>query len=471
MNFHLTSLEGTVLSSFPGGDLPDRGIEFATGEYGANFVRSAIREYTAAFSKPHPSKGKISPILIALEKFICDLGRAVARNAMDLRSKDYPVDELGQPLFIARMATTCLPLAKLLEREFGYDRRPVGNLDDHENFKSLDGLEGFASAFFWTEIASIIRRELKPDVGKMFELISTTQPHDIDTTVSDFDFFRAANPKRLFQGEYWDQSRFGAWHHVILRVHERDQPKFLDEARLGYMHPSSHQVKFVASCSITDLNQRLLNEARSQYVHVISDFFSKLESVKKSFSVGSEKKSQYKEYNQLFETDLISDNAQSGSVEERLKQLDRFTSEKPGQPISQYVVELFPELTEPKHRPPDLPKKAPERWPSDPDKRTENPAEFATRVYRTWMDAEVLTRPALGKLDPPLLASLDNWLKHNRRKATPDPLPGGFNLLTIEQANDAWIDRITAGREAPPTDMAGLARLAAAMRYRGETGR
>lgn len=180
----------------------------------------------------------------------------------------------------------------------------------------------------------------------------------------------------------------------------------------------------------------------------------------------------------------------SGTLAERLARVNRRVRERPDEPISDFLMEVFPslaELDEPKaqrknirsRRPipaltpemPPLPRKAPERWPSDPAKRKENPAQFATRVYRVWMDAEVFTRPALEKLDPLLLGSLDNWLKHNKRKAKPEPLPEGFNLLTVEQANDAWIERITSRRESAPTDVAGLTRLAMAMRYRGEKGR
>ncbi|MBV9694248.1 MAG: hypothetical protein JO261_11170 [Alphaproteobacteria bacterium] len=115
---------------------------------------------------------------------------------------------------------------------------------------------------------------------------------------------------------------------------------------------------------------------------------------------------------------------------------------------------------------PPLPKKAPERWPSDPNKRTENPAEFATRVYRVWMDSSVLTRQALKSLDPLLFSSLNSWLKYNRSKESPEPFPEGFNLLTAGQANDVWIARIQSGQQPSPSDPAGLARYAMALKYR-----
>jgi hypothetical protein len=118
---------------------------------------------------------------------------------------------------------------------------------------------------------------------------------------------------------------------------------------------------------------------------------------------------------------------------------------------------------------PPLPKKAPARWSRLQDRQgDENPAEFATRVYRVWMDAEILTRQFLKEIDPVLFASLDNWLKHNRRKATPDPLPQGFKLLTVAQVNDAWVERVRSGKTQLPTDPDELARFAHALQYRGK---
>jgi hypothetical protein len=159
------------------------------------------------------------------------------------------------------------------------------------------------------------------------------------------------------------------------------------------------------------------------------------------------------------------------SVVDRLHQIDVFARSNPGKPVSQLVCVLFPDIAKSENLPletesPPLPKKAPERWPSDPAKRKENPVQFATRVYRVWMDASVLTRQALKDLDPLLFASVDSWLKNNRRKPKPEPLPDGFKLLTVAQANDAWIEKVESG--PVPDDPAELARLAAAKRRRVE---
>jgi len=161
----------------------------------------------------------------------------------------------------------------------------------------------------------------------------------------------------------------------------------------------------------------------------------------------------------------------SSELDPRWIAINEFAQRNSDKLVSDFVEEHFPELLQipPQARAltevPPLPKNA-ERWPSDPSKRTENPAEFATRVYRVWMDAGVLTKPELKRLDPLLFASLENWLKHNRRKAQPDPLPEGFNLLTIEQANDAWIKRIQSGQAPGLTDPAEMARFLTAVRYR-----
>lgn len=164
----------------------------------------------------------------------------------------------------------------------------------------------------------------------------------------------------------------------------------------------------------------------------------------------------------------------SSSIDDRLAEIDEFARVHPGKPISSFVLRKFPQLkndervqsTTPTNVVIRVPQKPPERWPSDPSKRIENPVEFAARVYRPWMDAGVLTRQDLKRLDPLLFASLDNWEKNNRRRPNPYPLPDGFRLLTIEQANNAWIDRVRAGEQQIPSDPEELARFANALQYR-----
>lgn len=163
----------------------------------------------------------------------------------------------------------------------------------------------------------------------------------------------------------------------------------------------------------------------------------------------------------------------------RLGALDRFTKENPGQPISEQVLALF---AVPHHgqanaaankasakqaiEAPPLPKRAPERWPTDPDKRKETPPEFVVRVYGPWMAAGVLTRPYLKQLDPLLFGSLDNWLKNNNRRDKPLPLPDGYNLKSSKEKNSEWVARVQSGQEPMPTEPAELARYAMALRYR-----
>jgi len=117
---------------------------------------------------------------------------------------------------------------------------------------------------------------------------------------------------------------------------------------------------------------------------------------------------------------------------------------------------------------PPLPKRALELWPSDPSKRTETPPEFCVRVYGLWMEAGVFTRQDLKRLDPKLFASLDNWLKHNNRKAKPDPLPDGFRLLTLSEKNDRWVEQVVEGKATLQGSEVG--RLTSALqRRRGKT--
>jgi hypothetical protein len=156
----------------------------------------------------------------------------------------------------------------------------------------------------------------------------------------------------------------------------------------------------------------------------------------------------------------------------RWDQLNEYHLNHPGESIKEFALQLFSEAPDPPPKQasaeqgiPPLPTKAPARWPRD-RQGNENPAQFATRVYRVWMDADLVTRQFLKEIDPRLFSSLDNWLKYNKRKPIPEPLPEGFKILTIEQVNDAWVRLARAGQVEPPADSIEARRLANAMRRR-----
>ncbi|MEJ0044532.1 MAG: hypothetical protein WDM81_20950 [Rhizomicrobium sp.] len=162
------------------------------------------------------------------------------------------------------------------------------------------------------------------------------------------------------------------------------------------------------------------------------------------------------------------------SLEARLRQLVELARVRPNESADLLIGELFPHpstlvLAKPVTEAPPLPKKPLAQWPRDKE-GDENSVAFATRIYRIWMDAGVLTRQALKDIDPELFASVDNWLKHNRRKTDPSPLPKGFNLPSNRDVNDAWARRVLSGREPFPTDPGELLRLSSVVRYRDRAG-
>lgn len=168
---------------------------------------------------------------------------------------------------------------------------------------------------------------------------------------------------------------------------------------------------------------------------------------------------------------------ESPTVDSFIKQLDEIHFARPGESLVPYAKPLLQQLVNSLNAPqkaeiqaiPPLPSNASELW-KDRKDRSESAVQFATRVYRVWMDAGVLSRPDVKRLDPDLYGSINSWLIYNRRKANPEPLPEGFNLLTAKQATDAWIARVTSGKEGLPSDPAALARFAMAQKYR-ESGK
>lgn len=218
------------------------------------------------------------------------------------------------------------------------------------------------------------------------------------------------------------------------------------------------------------LRELFRDEKRVQF-HIVGDFYVSRDTIRNTLDWLRIKRIERKKTEEFFH---------SGTIAERLAKLDEYAAENPNESPSSCVSKFFPELlgtqptkvtaAKPESVAPPLPKRAPERWPTNPDKRTENPAEFATRVYRVWMDAGVMTRQDLKRLDPMLFASLDNWMKHNRRKPDPDPMPEGFRLLTIEQANSLWVEKVKSGALPFPNDPDSLAKFANALQYRALEG-
>ncbi len=128
----------------------------------------------------------------------------------------------------------------------------------------------------------------------------------------------------------------------------------------------------------------------------------------------------------------------SGSLAEKLAAIDEFAAQHPGAPVSDKILETFPELL--KIQAPErvtLPSEPPAHWPEDRiavKGVLETPPDFIRRNYAQWL-GKGLTRADIRRLDKPLSTALDNWLRRN-------PMPDDLDLPTLKEQNSRWIDRI-----------------------------
>lgn len=164
------------------------------------------------------------------------------------------------------------------------------------------------------------------------------------------------------------------------------------------------------------------------------------------------------------------------SIELALRKIDAYAKANPGMPVSDYILEVLPEIKTlngyvrvnekldfsafegskssfREHAFDNkevsvrinvaLPKKAPELYKGRADTSEDGPA-FYNRVYKDYI-GNGLTRPVLSELDPPLVRRID-YLKHQKK----DPEALALDLPTAWVAPQTWADRVLAGEEEAP---------------------
>jgi hypothetical protein len=157
----------------------------------------------------------------------------------------------------------------------------------------------------------------------------------------------------------------------------------------------------------------------------------------------------------------------SRSLLDQLSLLDRFAAENPGEPVSDFVLKLFPSLLTEFDLSETLPTMAPEIWPSDrreADGKLETPPAFIKRVYAEW-EGRGLTKKLVRELDPTLYRALYNWLQRGNQ------MPDDLDLPTIAEQNDRVIDGLLKqGSERDASSFAAkeIVRVQSALRRRLE---
>ena len=159
----------------------------------------------------------------------------------------------------------------------------------------------------------------------------------------------------------------------------------------------------------------------------------------------------------------------SECVRANLNVIDKFAADNPGKPVSNLILDLFPELAKAQEIPRvTAPETPPAIWPDDRiaiKGVLENPPDFIKRNYAPWL-GKGLTRADVRRLDKPLSTALDNWLRRN-------PMPDDLDLPTLKEQNSRWIERIekeglgavVSGDGANPT-LQDAQRLLSAKRWR-----
>jgi len=419
-------------------------------------------------------------------------------------SSDY---QEAQPRALARAANSVAPLKTFLQEGLQSKSTGIKKLETKEDLERIGTASDFFCGLFWEEVASVRERELEPGVSEKFRIM-----WDEKRAVCES---RYGPREKLLEEKGWlihslrakENSagvNNGRWAFYMVYVESQREKEFLeaiggpavvDLEDYGEVVTSSYVDTFFKNQKVHS-HQRLLN---------LVSAYKRLAAGEKTFYIPENyraafPKKQISKHNSLafrglVDTDVedipkaldkIFDELPRGPIDDELTSppkplsadeawalIDAYARENADKPVSDYAKAVLGQIGEPSSlytKPtveiPPLPKKAPERWPSDSSKRKENPAEFATRVYRVWMDAGTVTWQDLKRLDPLLVSSLHNWLNYNQRKAEPVALPEGFKLLTVAQANDAWIERVRRGQEPLPSDPDELTRFALAIRYR-----
>ncbi|HEY1747664.1 MAG TPA: hypothetical protein VGG11_12990 [Xanthobacteraceae bacterium] len=153
----------------------------------------------------------------------------------------------------------------------------------------------------------------------------------------------------------------------------------------------------------------------------------------------------------------------------RLAKLDAFAQSNPGLPVSNYLRELVPELSqveafEASRREaalPPIPDRAPALWKVHRHSG-ETCVDFTRRHYGTWLN-KVLTKADVHRLDFDLYKALTYYLKAHE--------VSDFDLPSKEQRNDRWIERVKLTQVMPnaassPEQLREAQRLVSALKRR-----
>jgi hypothetical protein len=92
-----------------------------------------------------------------------------------------------------------------------------------------------------------------------------------------------------------------------------------------------------------------------------------------------------------------------------------------------------------------LPQAAPALWRG---RKVENmtPPEFIVKHYRPWL-GNGLTRANILSLDPKLYKDLENFLSPRNNRRGKKVIPPEFDLPTLPESNDRWVERIADGAD------------------------
>lgn len=149
--------------------------------------------------------------------------------------------------------------------------------------------------------------------------------------------------------------------------------------------------------------------------------------------------------------DRNEDRDEPGSFRDKIRTLNDYARDHPGESLERLLIELFPEVLSSQLSTDESPDASgrdharPPLWSNAEARGKHNPASFVRAHYGTWQDdtwiADGLTKPDLRQYDPALYQALATW----ERRHPEDNL----GLPTQKQATDSWIDKVTAEKRGP----------------------
>ncbi|MFZ5746916.1 MAG: hypothetical protein ACOY45_04575 [Pseudomonadota bacterium] len=373
---------------------------------------------------------------------------------------------LGQPRPFARLAILLPSVRRFVRKGFGRLPDVDDSLENSKLNKEENTIQNLLYGAFWSEINAVSESELVLNLESALRMLWENS-FDYHVRKINYDEWRRKldvnnPPTDTFLHIYSS----GASAQFIVSLNYSNRDKFISEYKRGDRWISWNTIKgdrvIIGSVDRRESITNRMKFHREYIRRVTDDFQDQWNAADFLLSIGLNQKGRYYRpdienatlknivkldldnkgteessaaSNPVEQRDELSSHVSLG-VRERLAQIDDFTKNHPGEPVSGLILELFPELVDRSTlEKVALPIAAPQKWSTDRiliDDMLENPYQFIKRVYEPWL-GKGLTKAHVRKLDDPLMQAFYLWQREH-------PMPEDLDLPTKKE----WVDREVA---------------------------